>query len=83
MFGYDPDRDPNRFNSDVHYRLYFSPRDDAGAVVICVQDFDYYDYSPSHFIGYQAFATEEEAERALDSLRADAAKILGLRTAYY
>lgn len=81
MFGYRRELDRARFNSGVHYRLYLSPHSE-GAVVICVQDFDYYDYDDDRFIGYESFDTEEAAEVALAKVREDAAKILGLRAHY-
>ena len=64
MLGYNPDLDPNRGNPDVHYRLYWSKRDQA-LVVICVQDFDYFDYDDNCFIDYVAYDTEVDADRAL------------------
>lgn len=64
MLGYDATQDPNRGNPDVHYRLYWSKRSQA-LVVICVQDFDYFDYDDSCFIDYVAYATEADADRAL------------------
>lgn len=79
MFGYDPAQDPARHNSDAHYRLYLSPQQGEGAVVICVQDFDYRDYEDDRFIGYQSFATEAEAQAALAKVKDDAARVLGLR----
>lgn len=81
MFGYDPSRDSARHNRDVHYRLYLS-HDGEGATVICVQDFDYYDYDDDRFVGYESFKTEAEAETALAKVREDAAKILGLKARY-
>jgi hypothetical protein len=69
MFGYDRNRDTNRSNPVVHYRLYFSARD-AEVVVICVQDFDYNDYDDEGFIGYEAYETESAAQLALAGLRA-------------
>lgn len=69
MFGYERERDKNRWNSEVHYRLYFSPRDEE-VVVICVQDFDYDDYDDAGFIGYEAYETESSARLALAGLRA-------------
>lgn len=81
MFGYRRELDRARYNPDVHYRLYLSHRGE-GAVVICVQDFDYYDYEEDRFIGYESFETEAAAEAALAKIREDAAKILGLRMSY-
>lgn len=81
MFGYRPELDPARHNPDVHYRLYLSRRDE-GAIVICVQDFDYYDYDDDRFIGYESFKIEAEAEAALAKAKDDAAKMLGLRARY-
>lgn len=81
MLGYDPDTDFHRFNPRVHYRLYLSPRNE-GAVVICVQDFDYYDYDPNRFLSNEAFTNEADAEAALDKIRDEAAKVLGLTKRY-
>jgi hypothetical protein len=64
MLGYNPDQDTNRHNPDVHYRLYWSKRTQA-LVVICVQDFDYFDYDDNCFIDYVAYDTEVDADRAL------------------
>jgi hypothetical protein len=81
MFGYDPALDPARHNPGVHYRLYLSPHGE-GAVVICVQDFDYRDYEDARFLSYESFTTEAEAQDALARLKADAAKVLGLQVHY-
>ncbi|GAA0500713.1 hypothetical protein [Streptomyces olivaceiscleroticus] len=51
----------HRYNHDVHYRRYLSPRKNR-IVVICVQDFDYRDYDASRFADLAAFDTEEEAQ---------------------
>lgn len=51
----------HRYNQEVHYRRYLSPRSHQ-VTVICVQDFDYRDYEPSRFVDLAAFDTEEEAE---------------------
>lgn len=65
MLGYDVDQDwTNRGNPDVHYRLYWSTRKQA-LVVICVQDFDYFDYDDNCFIDYVAYGTQADADRAL------------------
>lgn len=65
MLGYDPKLDyANRCNSDVHYRLYWSKRSQS-LVVICVQDFDYFDYDDNCFVDYAGYATEVDADRAL------------------
>lgn len=80
MFGYRRELDRARYNPDVHYRLYLSH--DEGAVVICVQDFDYHNYDDNRFIGYESFETEEAAEVALAKVREDAAKVLGLKARY-
>lgn len=64
MLGYDAAQDLNRNNPDVHYRLYWSKRKNA-LVVICVQDFDYFDYDDSCFIDYTAYDTQDDADRAL------------------
>jgi hypothetical protein len=62
----DPDRDTNRFNPDVHYRLYDSER--CGPIVVCVQDFDYIDYDGTRFLSYDAYPDESSAEIALRGL---------------
>lgn len=77
MFGYDPDKDMNRFNPDVHYRFYLSRKDNR-ATVIEVRDIDYPDYDANRFIGPWAFDNEDTANRALEALLLDAAKILGV-----
>ena len=48
--------------TDVHYRIIWSVKDKCGYVV-CVQDFDYFDYK--EFIGGDCFAYEQDAEDAL------------------
>lgn len=51
---------------EVHYRTYLSKR--AGEpTTVCVQSFDYTDYDGSRFLDAQAYATEEEAEAALEA----------------
>jgi hypothetical protein len=53
--------------ADVHYRL-VTARDNASNVsVVCVQDFDYYDYG-DRFITEQLFATEEDAQWVADRI---------------
>jgi len=47
----------------VHYRTYFSKKDDK-AISICVQSFDYYDYDDKRFLGKKAYDDEEQAEIA-------------------
>jgi hypothetical protein len=64
MLGYDATQDSNRYNPDVHYRLYWSKRS-RSLVVICVQDFDYFDYDDSCFIDYAAYDTQADADAAL------------------
>jgi hypothetical protein len=65
MLGYNATYDyANRWNSDVHYRLYWSKRSQS-LVVICVQDFDYPDYDDNCFIDYVAYDTQVDADRAL------------------
>lgn len=64
MLGYDVTQDPHRINPGVHYRLYWSKRKNA-LVVICVQDFDYFDYDDDCFVNYAAYRTEADADVAL------------------
>jgi hypothetical protein len=59
--------DPHRHRQDAHYRLYRA--DGYGPTVICVQDFDYYDYDVSRFLSPEAWDKEEEAEAALIRFR--------------
>lgn len=59
----DPSKDTNRFNPEVHYRLYDSER--SGPTVVCVQDFDYCDYDGTRFLSYEAYPDENSAEIAL------------------
>lgn len=77
MFGYDPAKDMNRFNREVHYRLYLSPRDNKPGV-IPMQDFDYAGYDNARFIGPWAFDDESDAEQFLQTLMLDAAKLLNV-----
>lgn len=72
MLGYDPDSDHHRFNPRAHYRLYLSHRGE-GAIVICVQDFDYGDYDLNRILSNEAWDSEAEAEAACAKLRADLA----------
>lgn len=51
----------------VHYRLYLDKWDDP--VVICVQDFDYWDYTAHRFLSDMAFDTEQEAQEALEEIQ--------------
>ncbi|MDX3165886.1 hypothetical protein PV516_19050 [Streptomyces scabiei] len=51
---------PHRHNPEVHYRRYLSHRA-SRITVICVQDFDYYDYEPSRFVDLASFDSEGEA----------------------
>lgn len=62
--------DPHRWNPNVHYRLYRSPQDEQ-PTVICVQDFDYYDYDASRFLSRDAWDCERDAEEALALLVSD------------
>lgn len=77
MFGYDPGTDMNRFNREVHYRLYLSPSDNKPCV-ICVQDFDYRDYDSDRFIGPWAFTKEQKAQDFLEKLLLESAKLLNI-----
>jgi hypothetical protein len=52
----------DRPDLDVHYRRYLSH--DNRPAIICVQDFDYYDYDASRFLDRRAFSSEEEARQA-------------------
>jgi len=63
----DWDGDEHHFNPDVHYRLYVGHRDNT-PTVICVQDFDYFDYDARRILSSQAWQTEAEAEAALMDL---------------
>lgn len=56
--------DEHYYNPAVHYRLYLSPGTGA-PTVICVQDFDYYDYDARRIISPEAWDSEGEAEDAL------------------
>lgn len=56
--------DEHHYNPAVHYRLYLSPHSGA-PTVICVQDFDYYDYDARRIISPEAWDSEGEAEDAL------------------
>lgn len=69
MLGYKPEDDTNRHNSEPHYRLYYYPPEKK-VIVVCVQDFDYRDYDEDGWVGYEAFATQEQAELALLGLKA-------------
>ena len=80
MLGYDPFKDMNRYNPDVHYRLYWSNRTQS-LVVICVQDFDYHDYYDDHFVDYVGHATEVDANRALVLFKHDLARLAASLTA--
>lgn len=55
--------DEHQYNPAVHYRLYLSPR--GAPTVICVQDFDYYDYDARRIISTEAWTSEGDAEEAL------------------
>ena len=52
--------------NDVHYRVYLSTRTKE-PVAICVQSFDYHDYTGSHFLDKVAYRSEEEAEASLSN----------------
>lgn len=58
--------DPHRFNPDPHYRLYLGRN--GRPVVICVQDFDYYDYDASRFLSPDAWDNQADADAALAAL---------------
>lgn len=58
---------PHSSTLDVHYRLYLGSRD-ATPTVICVQDFDYYDYKAENFLDEVAHESETEAYAALNLL---------------
>jgi hypothetical protein len=77
VLGYDSDSERHRYNSDVHYRLYYG-RDNRPRV-ITMQDFDYQeDFDNSRLLSNAAFDTEKEAEDALRLLLLDAAAVLGI-----
>lgn len=48
--------------TEVHYRIIWSEKDQCGYVV-CVQNFDYYDYK--EFVGTDCFQNKSDAEDAL------------------
>jgi hypothetical protein len=62
----DWEGDQHRSNPRVHYRLYVAP--DGAPAVICVQDFDYFDYDARRMLSPDAWDTESGAERALTEL---------------
>lgn len=66
MYNLDPEKDRNRYNSEMHFRL-FHPKSGLPTVV-CMQDFDYRDYDYSRFMTYEGYKTEEEALAALHKL---------------
>lgn len=57
--------DPHSGNQAVHYRLYAAPN---GVAVICVQNFDYFDYDARLILSPHAWDSEDDAERALMEL---------------
>lgn len=56
------DSDP----SPVYYRLLWSDREERN-VVVCMQDFDEYDYDQSKFLNNERYPTEEAAKAALEA----------------
>jgi hypothetical protein len=60
--------DPHRHRQDVHYRLYDTVHN--GPAVICVQDFDYFDYDGARFLSSEAWDREADAEAALTRMLA-------------
>lgn len=77
MYNLDPEKDRNRHNSEMHFRL-FHPKGELPTVV-CMQDFDYRDYDYSRFMTYDGYPTEEEATAALDELMS---RVIGRRISY-
>lgn len=53
--------------SDVHYRLVTSRDNPSKVSVVCVQDFDYYDYG-DRFVTDQLFETEAGAQWLADKI---------------
>ncbi|MFG2532760.1 hypothetical protein [Streptomyces sp. NPDC048516] len=51
-----------RHNPSVHYRRYLDR--DNKVTIVCVQNFDYYDYDASRFADYASFDTDLEAQYA-------------------
>ena len=47
----------------IYYRLFVDGHDEL--VVVCMQDFDEYDYDQKRFINTKQYETEERAEAAL------------------
>jgi hypothetical protein len=72
----DPATDPNRDNSEPHWRIYEFA--DSELDVVCVQDFDYRDYTSGRFITDHAFDSMEEAEAALTLLYQEMRIIISL-----
>jgi hypothetical protein len=63
MYTRDDDWDEHRWNPEVHYRLYVGR--DGRPCVICVQDFDYFDYDARLVLSPEAWESEFEAEQEL------------------
>ncbi|MFJ8752323.1 hypothetical protein ACIREO_23750 [Streptomyces sp. NPDC102441] len=53
---------PGSLDREPHYRRYLAQ--DGKVRVVCVQDFDYYDYDVSRFVDEATFPTSGEAESA-------------------
>lgn len=53
---------PGRHNPEPHWRRYLDAQDRV--VVVCVQDFDYCDYTTERFVDSAVFDTEAEAKAA-------------------
>jgi hypothetical protein len=58
--------DPHTGDRRVHYRLYMTP--DGKPTLICVQDFDYFDYDARLILSPEAWDREADAEDALVDL---------------
>lgn len=58
---------------DPYYRLYRSER---GPVVVCLQWFDVWDYDERDWLTDEQYATEAEAEAALDAYKLDRAMLM-------
>ena len=76
LFNVDPIKDSARNNPDVHYRLY-KPKGKP-VTVVCVQDFDYYDYHDECFVNYESYPTERAAAQGWDAIVNEARRIIAM-----
>jgi hypothetical protein len=60
-----------RDDNDLYWRLYVNS--DNIARVVCMQWFDEFDYDQSRFINKECYTSQEQAEHALDLIKAVAA----------